>query len=415
MREKEPGYHLGPEDSPAIGLGLGLGVGLDLGSSFETGLSADFDQRCLEGDFAPRESSLAVQDSLTLYGGGRRLVDLLREKSPSLVEAPDLLRRHGFASESAQLERPGLLEIARQYVVEGVVLTPFHPEADWIWERQANLPTALWCAQPRSDVGPVEFPRRLFAVVGSRDVDSLGEQGALAAAKALHQGGWTLVTGGASGVDSLALEGVSATLTPRGVVLHPWGLSCDAGQRLRRKWPWAWHLSLCPPLQDFEGRYAHQRNRIIFALSDGALSISPRFRRGGTWSGAMECLRGRLAPLAFLADSGEPEALIALKNLGAYQVSLSDLEGSGGPDLMGQIVSEGRQRGRQLNAPLNQDSLFGEVFLAEPVWAEEQTRPKPLQDLGRQYVQKSKAHDDAGRTDSAVKKVRESASIYAAA
>lgn len=308
-------------------------------------------------------SCSTAKDSLALYGGGRRLVDLLRERPPSLAEAPDLLRRHGFASEASRLEQLGLLDLARQFILEGAVLTPFQPEAEWIWNRVARLPYALWCAAPGSKAGPTEFPRRLFAVVGSREADSLGAKCARAAGKALQQGGWTLITGGALGVDSLALDAVGGTMTPRGVVLHPHGLGTAAGQKLRNRWPWAWHLSLCAPWQEFEGRWAHQRNRIIFALSEGAVSIGPRFRRGGTWSGALECLRGRLAPLALVTDAGEAEALSALRNLGAFEVAYDDLAGSRGPEIIGQIVQEGKRR---RSGAVGLDSGQGILFSTDP-------------------------------------------------
>ncbi len=308
--------------------------------------------------------NLTAKDSLALYGGGRRLVDLLREGPPSLTEAPELLRRHGFASEASRLEQVGLLELARQFVVEGAVLTPFHPEAEWIWNRGATLPYALWCAVPCLKSSPTEFPRRLFAVVGSRETDSVRVKGAASAALALQQGGWTLITGGAVGVDSIALDTVGGTMTPRGVVLHPHGLGTAAGQKLRCRWPWAWHLSLCAPWQEFEGRWAHQRNRIIFALSEGSLSIGPRFRRGGTWSGALECLRGRLAPLALVTDAGEEEALTALKNLGAFEVALDDLASSRGPEIIGQIVKEGQRRKSGFTGL---DFGQGDLFSSEPL------------------------------------------------
>lgn len=297
---------------------------------------------------AAPQGGAEVQDSLTLYGGGARLLDLLREKSPTLAAAPELLKKYGFASEAARLERPGLLDLARQFVLEGAALTPFHPEAEWIWQECPALPHALWCSFPqgaKTQHGTAaEFPRRLIAVVGSRDVAPAGAAGAKAAALALHQGGWTLITGGAVGVDTIALDAVGETLTPRGVVLQPQGLSTAAGQRLRRRWPWAWHLSLCAPWQEFEGRWAHQRNRFIFCLGQAAVSIGPRYRRGGTWSGAMECLRGRLAPLAYLSDVGDKEALTVLKNLGAFEVCLADLAGNRGPDLIAQLVLEGQRR-----------------------------------------------------------------------
>lgn len=308
---------------------------------------ADSQESSVHFGWAPTAAD-CVKDSLTLYGGGRRLLDLIREKSPTFADAPELLRRFGFASEAARLERPGLMDLARQFVLEGAVLTPFHPEASWIWQKCSSLPYALWCTFPRQMAGGAgtapEFPRRLFGVVGSRDVDSAGRLGAAAAALALQQGGWTLITGGAVGVDSIALDAIGETLTPRGVVLHPYGLSTNAGQKLRRTWPWAWHLSLCAPWQEFEGRWAHQRNRIIFTLSEGAVSIGPRLRRGGTWSGALECLRNKLAPLAVLADSGDKEALSVLQNLGAFSLCLADLGSTNAPTMIGQIVEEGRRR-----------------------------------------------------------------------
>ncbi len=360
-KEAPPLYNIGGAISPqyaSIADLLSEGLDEPAQASPPTGLFSDAGRA--EGPRGPVSFQEGIVKESPLPYGARRVIELLKEKLPSPAEAPDLLRRHGLASAALRLENTGLMALVRQLAVEGSFLTPFHPEAEWIWEGGASLPPALWCVRPQTDFRPCEFPRRLFAVVGSREVDLLGAKGAKAAARALHQGGWTLVTGGARGVDVLALEEVAESLTPRGVVLHPSGLSSLGGKKLRNRFPWAWHLSLCPPWQGFEGRCAHQRNRIIFALSEGAISISPRLRRGGTWSGAVECLRGRLAPLAVMAGTGDPEAAAALKNLGAAEVCLEELLGSGGQDFMTRLAAKGRsQAGSSLQAALFEAANFG--------------------------------------------------------
>jgi hypothetical protein len=73
--------------------------------------------------------------------------------------------------------------------------------------------------------------------------------------------------------------------------------------------------------------------------------------------------------LAVLADTGELAALTTLKNLGAFEVSLDDLNSSRGPAIIDQIVREGLRRkqgwaglgssGFESGQGSGQGSLFG--------------------------------------------------------
>lgn len=324
-----------------------------------------------------------------------QVISLLAVSCPSLESSPALLRRHGWAAEAARLEMPGLIELALQLVLEGLVLTPFssplldrrtalcqglrvaaggggYPDGSQRWGDGAALDGAsslgrvtegghggaLWAKRRRvshsgeafeepqrrfrvlsgaASSSPLErhvfwvqgpegaLPSALIGLVGSRLITPSRRAAACDGAHAILRSGAAIVTGGATGVDSLALEAAAGCLAPRGIVVHPWGLYCPEGERLRRQHPWAWHLSLAAPFGGFESRLAHQRNRLIYALAEGVIAIGPRFRSGGTWQGAIEGLRGRLAPLLLVEGCGDPKAESALAALGAGLVTRRDL------------------------------------------------------------------------------------------
>ncbi|OGN90020.1 MAG: hypothetical protein A2158_04585 [Chloroflexi bacterium RBG_13_46_14] len=62
-----------------------------------------------------------------------------------------------------------------------------------------------------------------------------------------------------------------------------------------------------------------QRNKSIYALADAALVVSSDYKKGGTWSGAIEQLeKYRFIPV-YVRSNGESEkSLIALLGKGAF-------------------------------------------------------------------------------------------------
>ncbi len=142
----------------------------------------------------------------------------------------------------------------------------------------------------------------------------------------LAQEGFTLVCGGAEGVDDAVQRGVldaggSVVLVPavpvETLLLRKPYLRCalDAGKL----------LFVCDDLPDapFSAKKALARNHTIYALGEAAIVLAARNGRGGSWHGASDALRGRFASV-FVYDGQGPdfEGNAALMKLGAKPLDL---------------------------------------------------------------------------------------------
>jgi len=159
-----------------------------------------------------------------------------------------------------------------------------------------------------------------LAVVGSRNVDNTGEQFTRLAVAACSKQGISIVSGGARGVDQIAmLEGLHAGGTVVGVLADSLLRSAVAkkyrdGIREQR----LVLVSAFSPDASFNVGNAMGRNKHIYALSDFGLIISAEVGKGGTWAGATEELKRSDPRPVFVRD--EPMALEgnrALIKLGA--------------------------------------------------------------------------------------------------
>jgi predicted Rossmann fold nucleotide-binding protein DprA/Smf involved in DNA uptake len=132
-----------------------------------------------------------------------------------------------------------------------------------------------------------------LAIVGSRNVDKVGEEftrdvGGLCAANGLP-----VVSGGARGVDQIAM---TAALEAGGVslgVLAENLLKKSVERSARHAIADRRLLLLSPyhPNARFTVGTAMSRNKLIYALADFALVVSADYRKGGTWAGAEEELK----------------------------------------------------------------------------------------------------------------------------
>jgi predicted Rossmann fold nucleotide-binding protein DprA/Smf involved in DNA uptake len=151
------------------------------------------------------------------------------------------------------------------------------------------------------DAPPILYgigPRELIdhgglAVVGSRNVDRPGADFAVQAAAWAVRQGLTVISGGARGVDQLAMEaafdigGSVIGVLAEGILKR--SLRPEMRQAIR-----AGRLALIsssPPETVWRAHQAINRNKLIYALSDFTLVVSAEFNKGGTWQGATEELR----------------------------------------------------------------------------------------------------------------------------
>ena len=148
-----------------------------------------------------------------------------------------------------------------------------------------------------------------IAVVGSRDateedITYTNNLGAEAAAQ-----GYSIVSGGARGVDQSAMLGaLECEGTAVGVLAD--SLLRSATSAKYRKYLMAGDLALVSPFNPeagFNVGNAMARNRFIYCLADTAVVISSTPNKGGTWNGAIEDLETRWVPL-WVKKSGEEKS-----------------------------------------------------------------------------------------------------------
>lgn len=159
-----------------------------------------------------------------------------------------------------------------------------------------------------------------LAVVGSRDADDEMLSYAQRAGERAASAGRVLISGGAKGVDSAAMDGADAL---GGIVCNVMaeGLAQAAiSRRFRDGLQERRTLLISPydPSAGFNVGHAIARNKFIFALADVGLVVNSDLERGGTWAGAIEQLRKlHFVPL-YVRSSGKRSAgLDALLREGA--------------------------------------------------------------------------------------------------
>lgn len=138
-----------------------------------------------------------------------------------------------------------------------------------------------------------------LAIIGSRDAsESALEFTRDVAAQCVHDG-LSVVSGGARGVDTAAMQGaVDAGGYAIGVLAND--LLKASVHKQNRMGLQSGRLVLVSPFYPeaaFNAGNAMARNKYIYALSDRALVIDSALGSGGTWEGAMEALNRKWVPL----------------------------------------------------------------------------------------------------------------------
>lgn len=157
-----------------------------------------------------------------------------------------------------------------------------------------------------------------IAVVGSRNVDKVGQDCAAYVGNACSWSGLVLYSGGAKGVDSISMK---ASLEGRGTAV---GILADSLERAIRAPETRAALmrgDLClvtpyAPNAGFSVGAAMGRNKLIYALADFAVVAASDVEKGGTWAGATEALKAEWIPVFILEYSDMPEGNRALLKKG---------------------------------------------------------------------------------------------------
>jgi len=161
-----------------------------------------------------------------------------------------------------------------------------------------------------------------IAIVGSRNVDKQGELFARQVARQCAMDGMPVVSGGARGVDQIAMN---ASMEVGGITI---GVIADnllkkSLERKARKAISSGNLLLLSPYHPkagFKVGTAMARNKLIYAMADYAVVVSAEAGQGGTWAGAREELkRENSRPVFVRTGENIPSGNSKLLELGAMK------------------------------------------------------------------------------------------------
>ncbi len=232
-------------------------------------------------------------------------------------------------------------------------VTPFDEHYPNCWSDRLGVkaPPLLYAA------GTIELlNHRGLGIVGSRDVSPPGGEAAIEAAKCASRRRIPLVSGGARGVDQLAMN---SAFNSGGAVV---GLLADSLSRKLAKNDVraAIHNEqalMCTPYNPdagFSAGNAMGRNKLIYAQSTLTLVIASDEGKGGTWSGATEALDHKFGRVAVWRGPGEGPGNEALERRGA--VPISDL------DDLGHLLDDGDADTTRDTSPLVSRAEQGVLF-----------------------------------------------------
>jgi DNA processing protein len=251
-----------------------------------------------------------------LVQGGFQPADLLNTQSPALAQAEHLFAQGRLAR---LIGRGFQLAQALDYWSARSIWVVSRADARYPKRLKSRLkheapPVMYGCGNPELvDNGGL-------AVVGSRNADDEILSYAQRAGENAASAGRGLISGGAKGVDSAAMDGAAAL---GGIVCNVMaeGLAQAAISRRFREGILEQRTLLISPYDPSAGfnvGHAIARNKFIFALADIGLVVNSDLEKGGTWAGAIEQLRRLHYVPLFIRSSGKRSAgLNALLEEGA--------------------------------------------------------------------------------------------------
>ena len=163
-------------------------------------------------------------------------------------------------------------------------------------------------------------------IVGSRGVTEEGAELASATAERATSLGYPVVSGGARGVDQLAM-GAAHQVGGRVVGILAGSLVRDIGKAETRRSLLEGCTVLATPYgpeAPFSVGTAMGRNKLIYALSRLTVVVASDHETGGTWSGAAEALHRGFGRVAAWRGSGEGPGNAHLVRMGARPIESID-------------------------------------------------------------------------------------------
>ena len=254
----------------------------------------------------------------------RRLRELQREPADLLDPgARTLLKECRFDSDPERIERL----LGRGFLLSQAV-ERWRTRAIWVVSRaDAAYPQRLK-KRLGEDAPPILYgcgdavllDGGGLAVVGSRNVNDTLVEYTEEVGRLTALARRAVISGGARGIDQAAMRGA---LEAGGNVV---GILADSLEKaaVRREHREALMdgrlVLICPydPAARFNVGHAMQRNKLIYASADAALVVNSDYKKGGTWTGAIEQIeKFKFVPIYVRADEDVGKGLDELRKRGA--------------------------------------------------------------------------------------------------
>lgn len=164
--------------------------------------------------------------------------------------------------------------------------------------------------------------KKAIGFVGSRGADEKDQAFTESTVSKINSLGYMVVSGGAKGIDTIASE---ASIRNGSCAVSY--LADSLVKRIRNKASIAaiqngqlLLLSSVKPDMGFTAGIAMMRNRYIYAQSEGTVVVRSDYKKGGTWNGAVDCIKHEICPV-FCWNQQEYKGNQELIKLGAMPIN----------------------------------------------------------------------------------------------
>ncbi len=218
------------------------------------------------------------------------------------------------------LDRGGSLAFAlEQYESMGISVVT---RADALYPKALKLRLGKSCPPLFYYAGNLRLAgKRTIGFVGSRGADHADQRFTEHTVETINALGCAIVSGGAKGVDRMA---AAASIRNGNAAVNYLADSLVRQIRRRENITAIQNnqlllMTAVKPDMDFTAAAAMMRNRYIYAQSDGTVVVRSDYKKGGTWSGAADCLRHSICPV-FCWDKPEYRGNQELIRMGAVPI-----------------------------------------------------------------------------------------------
>lgn len=169
---------------------------------------------------------------------------------------------------------------------------------------------------------------KLIGVVGSRNIDTYGLEFTKKIAYKIVKEGYSLVSGGARGADSISQEEVLSNGGKVAAFIADSMISKIKKKEIREAIMSnnLLLMSAVNPKSGFTVYSAMDRNKYIYCLSDITVVVSSDYNKGGTWAGATENLKNNWVPIVVRHEEKIPKGNSELIKLGGIKLEASNFE-----------------------------------------------------------------------------------------